>query len=106
MRIKTAAFLTSLTTTLLGCGPTVSGVRIVQANISLSAAEMAGAPTAAPYEYTAAQEYLRKAREENAYSDFDSSSLFADKAIQLAEQARMKAEKSARMGTTAPRTTP
>lgn len=74
-----------------GCGPVVSGVQIVKANIALSAAATAGAKRAALYEYTAAKEYLQKAREEEAYSDFWASRIYADKALEYADRARKKA---------------
>ena len=77
---------------LAGCGPIVSGVQIVNANIALSAAATAGAKRAAVYEYTAAREYLQKAREENAYSDFWAARIYADKALDYAVRARKKAE--------------
>ena len=76
----------------VGCGPIVSGVQIVQANIALSAAETAGAKKFAVYEYTEAREYLTKAREENAYSDFWAARVFADKSLDCAVRARKKAE--------------
>ncbi len=77
---------------ILGCGPIVSGVQIVNANIALSAAETAGAKKHAIYEYTAAREYLQKAREENAYSDFWAARNYADLALDYAAKARKKAE--------------
>jgi hypothetical protein len=79
-----------------GCGPIVSGVQIVNANIALSAAATAGAQRTAVYEYTAAKEYLQKAREEHAYSDFWASRIYADKALDYAEQAKKKATASGR----------
>lgn len=83
--------LAPLALVLTGCGPVVSGVQLVKANIALSAAETAGAKTSAVYEYTAAVEYLKKAREENAYSDFSASRTYADKALEYALRARQKA---------------
>lgn len=80
---------------LSGCGPIVSGVQIIRADIELSAAKSADAPKHALYEYTAASEYLKKAREENAYSDFYKSRLYADKALHYAEKARQRAEAAA-----------
>lgn len=76
----------------LGCGPIVSGVQIVNANIAVSAAETAGAKKYALYEYTAAREYLQKAREENAYSDFWAARTYADMALDYATKARKRAE--------------
>ncbi len=75
-----------------GCAPIVSGVQIVNANIALSAAQTAGAKKNAPYELTAATEYLEKAREENAYSDFAAARVYADKSVDFAQKARKKAE--------------
>ena len=76
----------------VACGPIVSGVQVINANIELSAAETAGAPSHAIYEYNAAVEYLQKAREEAGYSDFSASREFADKARDFAKKARKKAE--------------
>jgi len=77
------------------CGPIVGGVDIVNANIALSAAETAGAKKSALYEYTAAREYLQKAREEYGYSDFWASRVYAEKAEGYAISARKKAETTA-----------
>lgn len=79
-----------------GCGPIVSGVQIIKADVELSAAATAGAKNNAPYEYTAATEYLQKAREEHGYSDFAESRKYANKAFELAEKARKKAESIAK----------
>ena len=82
-------------TTLIGgtaCGPIVGGVDIVNANIALSSAETAGAKRSAVYEYTAAKEYLQKAREEYSYSDFWAARNYAEKAEGYAVSARKKAE--------------
>ena len=57
-----------------------------------SAAKTAGAKDMAIYEYTAAVEYLQKAREENAYSDYAAARLYADKALDYAVKARERAE--------------
>ncbi len=78
-----------------GCGPIVGGVDIVNANIALSAAETAGAKRTALYEYTAAREYLQKAREEYSYSDFWAARIYAEKAESYALNARKKAESQA-----------
>ena len=79
------------------CGPVVGGLRIVDANIALSAAETAGAKSQAVYEYTAATEYLNKAREEHAYSDFAAARRYAEKAYYYALEARKKAEMATRV---------
>lgn len=80
------------TISIFGCGPIVSGVQIINANIEISAAETAGALRHAIYEHTSAVEYLQKSREEHGYSDFAASRVYADKAFELAVRARKKAE--------------
>lgn len=65
---------------------------IVEASAELAAAQTAQAPTAAPYEYVAAEAYLHKAREEQSYSDFEVSTDLAQKARDCARAARTKAE--------------
>ncbi len=87
----TAGWLVILACATGGCAPVVSGVQVVQAKIELESAETAGAKTLAPYEYTAAAEYLHKAREEAGYSDFLAARSFAEKAERLAKEAREKA---------------
>lgn len=81
----------------LGCGPIVSGVQIINANVEISAAETAGAKQHSLYEYTAAVEYLQKAREEAGYSDFAAARDYADKAYDFAERARKKAETASKL---------
>lgn len=73
------------------CGPVVSGMDVLDASRALADADAAGAKQSALYEYTAASEYLKKAREEAAYSDFIGSCDFADKALKLALEAKSKA---------------
>jgi hypothetical protein len=80
-----------------GCGPIVSGVQIINANIAISAAETAGAKTHAIYEYTAAVEYLQKSREEHGYSEFAASRIYADKALDYAVRARKKSESMSKL---------
>tara|TARA_Y100001934_G_scaffold139078_1_gene167817 strand:+ start:154 stop:483 length:330 start_codon:yes stop_codon:yes gene_type:complete len=80
-----------------GCGPMISGVKILRARVSLSEAQTAGANKEALYEYTAAEEYFKKAREEHAYSEFWTARRYADKAIFYAQQARQKAETASKI---------
>ena len=75
---------------LSACGPVVSGVDIVNANIALSAAKTAGAEKYSLYEYEAAKSYLKKAREEYGYSEYRAAKSFAAKAVMYAEEARKK----------------
>ncbi len=83
---------------LEACGPVESTHTIVKADTALHNAKTAGAPESknpeAIYHYTAAKEYLHKAREEWGTSDFEYSIDFARKALLHATAAREKAMKS------------
>lgn len=74
-----------------GCGPTKSTALIMDADVQLQAARTADAEKLAPYEFTAASEYLHKAREEQGYSDFEVSIDFGEKAVKYATEAKEKA---------------
>jgi hypothetical protein len=74
-----------------GCGPTRSTALIMDAEVELEAARTADAPKLAPYEYTAAAAYLKKAREEQGYSDFEVAIDFAEKAVKNAREAKRRA---------------
>ncbi len=73
------------------CGPTQSTAIIMDADVQLEAARAADAPKLAPYEYTAGEAYLKKAREEQGYADYDISIDFARKARKHATDAKQKA---------------
>ena len=53
--------------------------------------EATGAEAYATYEFVSAQEYLEKAREEWAYSDYQKALEYAERALQFAEQAYERA---------------
>jgi hypothetical protein len=74
---------------LLGaCGPVeYIGQVTRRAATEVAAAKTAGADRYAPYEYTAAVEYLHKAREEAGYADFQAAIRFGKKAEELAKRA-------------------
>lgn len=76
-----------------GCGPILSTSRIEDAKEALEKATAANAETRAPYEYTMAVEYLRKADELWGYSQFGYSADYAKKAIEMAQAAEEKAQK-------------
>ena len=76
---------------LTACGPTQSTALIMDGDVQVEAARMADAPKLAPYEYTAAEAYLHKAREEQGYSDFEISIDFGRKAVKFATEAKKKA---------------
>lgn len=71
-----------------GCGPVEYLHQVTRrAQTAVSAAKSAGADRHAPYEYTAAAEYLHKAREEAGYADYQSAIRFGRKAEVLALRA-------------------
>lgn len=75
-----------------GCGPIISTYLIVSAQADLEGAKAAEAEKYAVYEYTAADQYLHKAREEQGYADFGPSIDFAYKAQDLAAKALARAQ--------------
>src|SRR5690242_10409136 len=76
---------------LAGCGPVKSTSHLLDAEVQIQAARTAGAEKLAPYEWTAANLYIRKAREEVSYSDYQAGVDFAEKAARFAAEARTKA---------------
>ncbi len=81
---------------LCACGPTRSQSRIVEASSELSAATKAQGDQIAPYEFTAAEQYLRKAREEQSYAEYEVAERLAKRGRDCAKLARMRAESGAR----------
>lgn len=84
--------------TLAGCGPIQSTSALLDADVELEAARAAGAEAAAPYEYTAAEAYLHKAREEAGYAQYEASAELATRARDLARAAKQKATGTATRG--------
>lgn len=76
---------------LAGCGPVKSTSHLLDAEVQIQAARTAGAEKLAPFEWTAANLYIRKAREEVGYSDFQAGVDFAEKAARYAAEARTRA---------------
>ncbi len=90
---------------LLACGPVQSTSHLLDAEVMIEAARTAQADKFAPYEWTSANLYIHKAREEAGYSDFEQAVDFAQKAAKFATQARdvaMKAVRRDDVGTTVP----
>ncbi|WP_249345149.1 DUF4398 domain-containing protein, partial [Corallococcus exiguus] len=83
---------------LTACGPVKSTSNILDAEVQIQAARTAGAEKEAPYEWTAANLYLQKAREEVGYSDYQAGVDFAVKASRFANEAREKAMSAANSG--------
>jgi hypothetical protein len=74
-----------------GCGPVWATHVVLQADTALHNARTVGAQDKAPYEYTAAVEYLHQARVKWGTSDFEYTVDYAKKARELAELGREKA---------------
>jgi len=73
------------------CGPIQSTAYLLDAEVQIEAARTAGAEKMAPYEWTAANLYIHKAREEVGDSDFETGVDYAGKAQKFARDAREKA---------------
>lgn len=74
---------------LAGCGPIeyINQVSVRAAN-AVAAAKAVGGDRYAPYEFTAAEAYLHKAREEAGYAEYQDSIEYGRKAEELAERAK------------------
>lgn len=81
---------------LMACGPVQSTSYLIDAQTMLHAARTAEAMTLAPYEWTAANLYLEKSKEEAGYSDYEQAIDFGKKAVDFASRARDAALKSER----------
>lgn len=91
------------------CGPVQSTSFLLDAEVQIEAARTAGADKAAPYEWTSANLYIHKAREEAGYSNFEQAVEYSGKASKFANEARDKAMATNRFDTgaaTAPVTSP
>jgi hypothetical protein len=72
---------------------------------AVSAAKLASAERYAPYEYTASEEYLHKAREEAAHAEYQDAIEYGRKAEELANRARaITVERMAKEGSSTPYT--
>jgi hypothetical protein len=76
---------------IAACGPVQSTSALIDADVEIEGARAAGAATAAAFELTTAEAYLKKARELAGYSQYENSAVFAAKAREIAKEARVKA---------------
>lgn len=76
---------------VMACGPVQSTAFLLDAEVQIEAARTAQADKFAPYEWTLANLYIHKAREEVGYSDFEAAVDFAKKASENANLARKEA---------------
>jgi len=84
-----AVVFTLTTLTAGGCGPIEYLNQVSsKAATAVVAAKQAQADRYAPYEYTAAQEYLHKAREEAGYAEYQDAIEYGHRAEDLATRAR------------------
>ncbi len=74
-----------------GCGPIQSTASLIDADIEVEAARAAGAPQSSPYEFVGAEAYLHEAREVAGRAQYDASATFAERARDLAKEARKNA---------------
>jgi len=72
---------------LAGCGPILSTVGIVRAERALQEAMAAGSAEKAPYPTELARSLLEKAKEEQGYSSYDTSTDLAEQAAGFATEA-------------------
>jgi hypothetical protein len=98
--MKKRLVLVAVAGALAACGPVKSTANILDAEVQIQAARTAGAEKLAPFEWTAANLYIAKAREEVGYSDYQAGVDFAVKASRYANEAREKAMAAA--GSTEP----
>ncbi len=76
---------------LAGCGPIQSTAALIDADVAVESARAAGAPQTSPYEFNAAELYLQKAREVSGRSQYEAATKFANRARDLASEARKNA---------------
>lgn len=79
-----------------GCGPIASSIRMGEAREALKQARASEAQKHAIYPYVSAQSYLSKAEEENSYAGYAASQRYAQRALELAWEARARAEVAVR----------
>ena len=86
---RSAVVFTLTTLTAGGCGPIEYLNQVSsKAATAVVAAKQAQADRYAPYEYTAAEQYLHKAREEAGYAEYQDAIEYGHKAEDLAKRAR------------------
>jgi len=94
MSVRYPALLLLALALCAGCGPVASTSHYVDARDSLGVAQAEGAAEYAPYEYTKAEIYLRKAKELQGRSDYEQSVVFANEANDMAKKALEVARKN------------
>lgn len=99
LRWVLAGLLACVTT---ACGPVQSTSYLIDTETMLEAARTAQADKLAPYEWTAANLYYAKSKEEVGYSDFEQAVDYGKKAVEFATRARDTALKVGRRSESLP----
>jgi hypothetical protein len=94
-----------VTVMLSGCGNTIYTYRAYGAADKIEEARKAGAEQSATYEYTLAQEHLRKAKSEAAEADYGDACELANAANDYAQRAIDKAKYRGSKGSQKPTAT-
>lgn len=87
-----AVLLASLLAPLVGCTAAKATYQLVTAEQALQRATDHGAPELAVYEYTMANRYLEKAREEAGYADYRVSVELSNKSAEWSDKAIISIE--------------
>ena len=93
MRIKNLWIVFMAPFMFIGCGPLTAHSTIARAHIALEAARGAEADKLSIFEYQSARLYLRKAKQEEGLSSFQTAVDLAIKARRFADEARGRALK-------------
>lgn len=98
VKLHHVLYLAILAVGLQACGPVEYMNQVSRkASSQVEAAKAVRADKYAPYYYTLAVEYLHKAREEAAHSDYQSANRFGKRATEAARKARIEALKQAKL---------
>lgn len=93
-RIATLSLLAMMSIVCAGCGPFGYLKKVAtDASRAVAEAEAAGAEEYAPYEYWGAVSYLEQAKVLMGYSEYERSFDFGERAKQLANEAKVKAQR-------------
>lgn len=86
--MRTGVLATAVVLAATACGPITASTAISRAQEEFRTAALAGADTAAPYEYTEADLLLRMARECEGRAEFQAAQVFAENAAKLAQEGK------------------
>ena len=71
-----------------GCGPVMYAMNVMPASSTVEEASRAGARSSAPFEFTMAQEFLKKAHEEAGEGNYQTAQRYSAEAEEFAVKAR------------------